>query len=107
MTRLVRFSWIVIGWNVLTILAGALVRATHSGAGCGRSWPACQGQLLPELAGATAIEFAHRLASGGALVMTAVLVVLVLRRRPQGHPARRAVIWAGIAVLVEAMIGGL
>ena len=105
MTRLVRFSWIVIGWNVLTILAGALVRATHSGAGCGRSWPTCQGELLPELRGATVVEFAHRVASGIALLLVAALLVLVWRSFGRDHPARRAVAWGGIAIVGEALIG--
>jgi cytochrome c oxidase assembly protein subunit 15 len=105
MTRLVRFSWIVIGWNVLTILAGALVRATHSGAGCGRSWPACQGELLPELRGATVVEFTHRIASGIALVLVAGLLALVWRSVGRDHPARRAAAWAAIAIVGEALIG--
>ena len=105
MTRLVRFAWFVIGWNVLTILLGALVRATHSGAGCGRSWPTCQGELLPELSGATSIEFTHRVASGFALVLVALLVVIVWRSVGRGHSARRTAVWAGIAVVGEALIG--
>ncbi len=105
MTRLVRFAWFVIGWNVLTILLGALVRATHSGAGCGRSWPTCQGELLPELSGATTIEFTHRIASGIALLLVASLVVTVWRSAGRGHPARRAVVGAGIAIIGEALIG--
>jgi heme A synthase len=107
MDRTERFAWLAVGWSVTTILLGAVVRATHSGAGCGRTWPTCQGQLLPELAGATSIEFTHRMASAVALLVVAVLVGLVHRRRPKAHPARRAVIWAGIAVLAEAMIGAL
>jgi len=107
MDRTDRLASVAVGWSVLTILLGAVVRATHSGSGCGRTWPACQGQVLPELAGATTIEFTHRMASGVALLVVAVLVGLVWRRRPQGHPARRAVIWAGIAVAAEAMIGAL
>jgi cytochrome c oxidase assembly protein subunit 15 len=115
MTRLVRsigggpspsaFSWFVIGWNVLTILLGAVVRATHSGAGCGRSWPTCQGEVLPELSGATAIEFTHRTASGIALLLVASLVVMVWRTTGRDHPARRASVWAGVAIAGEALIG--
>ncbi len=105
MTRLVRLGWFVIGWNVLTILLGALVRATHSGAGCGRSWPTCQGELVPELSGATTIEFTHRVASGIALVVVAVLVAVVWRTLDRGHPARRAAVWAGVAIVGEALIG--
>ena len=105
MTRLARFAWIVIGWNVLTILLGALVRATHSGAGCGRSWPTCQGELVPGLGGATTIEFTHRMASGVALILVASLVVVVWRSVGGPHPARRSAIWAGVAILGEALIG--
>lgn len=105
MTRLVRFAWFVMGWNVLTILLGALVRATHSGAGCGRSWPTCRGELLPELGGATTIEFTHRIASGVALVLVASLLALVWRSVPGHHPARRTVVWASIAIVGEALIG--
>jgi cytochrome c oxidase assembly protein subunit 15 len=105
MTRLARFAWWVIGWNVLTILLGALVRATHSGAGCGRSWPTCQGEMLPELSGATTIEFTHRIASGIALLMVALLMLTVWRSVAPRHPARRAVLWAGFAIVGEALIG--
>jgi heme A synthase len=105
MTRLVRFGWFVIAWNVLTILLGALVRATHSGAGCGRSWPTCQGELVPELSGATTIEFTHRMASGIALILVAALVAVVWRSLDRGHPARRAAVWAGVAIVGEALIG--
>ena len=67
MTRIARFAWFTLVFNVVVILMGALVRSTGSGAGCGRSWPTCQGEVLPELEGATTIEFAHRAASGVAL----------------------------------------
>jgi heme A synthase len=105
MNRLVRFGWIVIGWNVVTIMLGALVRATHSGAGCGRSWPTCRGEVLPELGGATTIEFIHRVASGISLVLVVSLLVIVWRSVDRPHPARRAVAWAGLAVVAEALIG--
>ncbi|MGH8927897.1 MAG: COX15/CtaA family protein [Acidimicrobiia bacterium] len=105
MPRLARFAWFVIAWNVFTILLGAVVRATDSGAGCGRSWPTCQGQLLPALDGAAAVEFTHRTASGVALALVAALVVAVWRSRPLGHPARRSAAWAGLAIVGEALIG--
>jgi protoheme IX farnesyltransferase len=105
MNRLARVAWGVIGWNVLTILLGAVVRATHSGAGCGRTWPTCDGELVPALEGATVIEFTHRVASGVALLLVAMLAFMVLRSKAPGHPARRSVLWAGAAIVGEALIG--
>ncbi len=31
--------------SILSILAGAIVRATGSGDGCGASWPTCNGRV--------------------------------------------------------------
>lgn len=107
MSKLARFSWIVLGWNVVTILGGAVVRATGSGAGCGRSWPTCQGTLIPELRGATAIEFGHRLVSGVALLAVLMLVLRVFRDLPAGALARRGAVLSGVAIVGEALIGAL
>ncbi len=107
MTRLVRFAWFTLGFNVAVILLGALVRSTGSGAGCGRSWPTCQGVIVPELAGETAIEYVHRSASGVALVLVGVLLVWVWRRVPRGEPARTGVVLAAVSIVGEALIGAM
>lgn len=107
MPRLRTFAWTVLGWNILTILGGALVRATGSGAGCGRSWPTCQGTIVPRLEGSTAIEFTHRAVSGLALLGVVGLAVAVFRAIPKGGPARRAVLLAVVAIIGEALIGAL
>jgi heme A synthase len=104
-SRILRFSLVVLAWNVLTILLGAVVRATGSGAGCGAHWPTCHGELVPALEGATAVEYTHRLASGIALALVMVLAVWVFRARPAGNPARLGVVLAGVAVVLEAAIG--
>lgn len=102
-TRLL--AWATLAWNVAVILLGALVRATGSGAGCGRSWPSCQGELVPALEGATAIEFTHRAASGIALLLVAWLVVRVFRANPKGSQIRKSAAWSGVAIVGEALIG--
>jgi len=94
-------------FNVGVILLGALVRSTGSGAGCGRSWPRCQGELLPQLEGATAIEFTHRAASGVALVLVSVLLILVWRQVPKGEPTRIGATLSLVSIVGEALIGAM
>jgi heme A synthase len=89
------------------ILLGALVRATGSGAGCGRSWPTCEGQIVPRMEGATAIEFTHRAASGLALLLVVALAVLVWRATDRGHPARTGAMLSLVAIVGEALIGAM
>jgi heme A synthase len=105
--RLARFAWFVVCFNVVVILLGALVRATGSGAGCGSSWPTCQGALVPELEGATRIEYLHRVFSGLALLVVIVLAVLVWRRVPRGEPARVGAALSVVAIVIEALIGAM
>lgn len=45
--RFATYAWGVTAWNVLTILWGAMVRATGAGAACGSHWPQCTGQVEP------------------------------------------------------------
>ena len=105
MLRLARYTWFVLAFNVVVIVLGALVRATGSGAGCGRSWPTCQGEIIPELEGATAIEFTHRAMSGVALVLVIGLFFMVWRRVPKGEPPRFGAALALVSIVGEALIG--
>lgn len=106
-TGLTRFAWGTLAFNVVVILMGAVVRATGSGAGCGRSWPTCQGEALPDLRGDTAVEFAHRALSGVALILVGVLVVWVFRRVRRPHQVRAAAGLSLLAIVGEALIGAV
>lgn len=101
-----RFAWGVLAYNLVVVAWGAFVRATGSGAGCGRHWPMCNGQVVPRApAVETAIEFTHRLTSGAALLLVIALVVMARRRFAAGHAARRAA-WAALwLMVVEALVG--
>jgi len=101
-----RFAWSVVGFNVAVIAWGAFVRATGSGAGCGRHWPTCKGEVVPRApALETAIEFTHRATSGIALLLVIALVLWTRRALPRGHAARRAAL-AGLGLMVvEALLG--
>ncbi|MGF1667633.1 MAG: heme A synthase [Acidimicrobiia bacterium] len=102
-----RFARVTLGWTVFVVLGGALVRSTGSGAGCGRSWPTCQGSVLPELRGATAIEFGHRAVSGVALILVAALIWRIFRAYGKGEPARRGAFWSGVLIIVESLVGAV
>jgi len=106
MTRLARFAWLVLGWNLVVIAWGAFVRATGSGAGCGAHWPFCNGEVVPRApAVETMIEFTHRATSGIALLLVALLALWVFRDRPRGHRARATVAFALLFILGEAALG--
>ncbi|MFE8703680.1 heme A synthase [Cytobacillus sp. FJAT-54145] len=69
---------------LLILLGGALVTKTESGMGCGRSWPLCNGELIPtNITAELVIELAHRLVSGSVGIM--VLVLSIWSWRKIGH----------------------
>ncbi len=104
--KFARFAWVTLAYTVAVVLWGAIVRATGSGAGCGESWPLCNGQLVfgtPSLA--KAIEFTHRFSTGidGALVLA--MVLWARRAFPKGHPARWGAALTVPFLIIEALIG--
>ncbi len=106
-TRVVsRFAWGVLGYFILVVLWGAVVRATDSGGGCGAHWPLCNGDFFPHHPRfATVIEFTHRSTSGVCAFLTVALGVWTFRRTRPGHRARKAVLWSGFFLVLEALLG--
>ncbi len=103
-----RYAWAVVGYNVLVILWGALVRATGSGAGCGNHWPLCNGQVVPLAPRVdTMIEFTHRCMTGGAAFAVIGLLVWVFRSTRKGQAARGVAVVSGVLLLNEALLGAL
>jgi heme a synthase len=69
---------------IFVLLGGALVTKTGSGMGCGRSWPLCHGQIIPEnITLETIIELAHRVVSGGVGLL--VLILAIWSYKAIGH----------------------
>jgi len=104
--RFTRFAWALVAYNLAVVAWGAFVRASGSGAGCGKHWPTCNGELVPRSPGVeTLVEFTHRATSGIALLLVVALVVWAFRAFPRGHAARRWAV-ASIAFMVaEALVG--
>ncbi|MGA7156598.1 MAG: COX15/CtaA family protein [Acidobacteriaceae bacterium] len=102
------YAAVVVGFMVLVILEGALVRATGSGAGCGNHWPLCNGDFFPHHPRlATIIEYTHRSMTGIVTTLVAILIGWTFVARPRGDRSRRAVVWCGILLITEALLGAL
>lgn len=102
----VRFTWGVLAYNLAVIVWGAFVRATGSGAGCGRHWPLCNGQVVPRAQQLeTLIEFTHRLTSGLAGLLVIAMVVWAMRAFPKGHLARRGAWLSLLMIVIEGALG--
>lgn len=103
-----RFAWFVVGYNVLVIVWGALVRASKSGDGCGSHWPLCNGETVPVAPTVkTVIEFLHRVSTGldGILVVALVVWAFVAFRR--NFAVRLAAAMSLFFILTEGAIGAL
>jgi heme A synthase len=104
--RYAAYAWMVLGYNVLVILWGAVVRATGSGAGCGEHWPLCQGVVIPHAEQiATLIEFSHRATSGIDALLVVGLVWMAFQRFGRGHAVRRYAASSGFFTLTEGLVG--
>ena len=102
-----RFAWFVLGYFILVVLWGAIVRATNSGGGCGANWPLCNGYVNPlhHPRLATIIEFAHRQSTTVATCLMLALAVWTFRVTPKGHQARKAAMWTLFFLATEALLG--
>ncbi|MFV1970086.1 MAG: heme A synthase [Acidimicrobiia bacterium] len=99
-------AWATLGFNVLVILWGTVVRATGSGDGCGASWPKCGQQFVPANPTVeTLIEFTHRASSFLAGLGVAAVFFLAMWVWPKRHLVRKAATVSGIFIVIEALLG--
>ena len=104
--RFALFAWAVLAYNLAVVLWGAYVRATGSGAGCGNHWPLCDGPVAPQTpAGATLIEFTHRVTSGLDVMLVAALVVWAFLAYPKRHIVRLGAVLSAVFLVTEALLG--
>tara|TARA_Y100001970_G_scaffold203429_1_gene247597 strand:+ start:646 stop:1512 length:867 start_codon:yes stop_codon:yes gene_type:complete len=99
------FSGLIV--SILSIIAGAIVRATGSGDGCGSSWPTCNGEIIPKLdSSSELIEFSHRFISGFLLIIT--LIIFIKSFQDNVPILQKRIIWLlTFFVLLEALIGAV
>ncbi len=120
-SRLARFAWGVLAFNLAVIVWGGYVRASGSGAGCGSHWPLCNGEVLPRAPRiATIIELSHRVTSFMALVLVVTLAVRAYRAFPKSALAsadaivaeqalfvRKGAFYSVVFIATEALIGAV
>jgi cytochrome c oxidase assembly protein subunit 15 len=103
-----RFAWVVLGFFILVVLWGAVVRATGSGGGCGSNWPLCNGDFVPHHPRlATIIEFTHRSTSAICTFLLIALGVWTFAVTEKRHRARKAVLWSAFLLVTEAILGAV
>jgi len=88
------------------VYLGAYIRHTGSGGACD-GWPLCNGEIVPELTGSTAVAFAHRAAAFLLMIFIAILVFYV--RKHAGSTSELASISnkALALVFLQVLSGGL
>ncbi len=104
--RFAKYSWFVLGFNILVILWGVFLRASKSGDGCGQHWLTCHGEVVPsapELK--TIIEYSHRITSFLAFVLILTLLIWTFRRFKKASPIRKTAAVSFIFVVTEALVG--
>jgi heme A synthase len=103
-----RQAMLLLGFTLLVVLFGAVVRITGSGAGCGKHWPTCQGEIvhLPRRI-ETLIELSHRVSTGLNAILVFLLTFRATRLFAKGDRVRRAFGVASAMMIVESLIGAV
>ncbi|WP_413291304.1 COX15/CtaA family protein [Bdellovibrio sp. HCB337] len=101
-----RFAQFLLIYTLLVILWGAWVRISHSGDGCGDTWPLCNGKIIPEAEHKkTWVEFSHRLTSGLFGLLVIYLFWIGRKLYEKQEPVRKAILATLIFTITEALLG--
>ncbi len=91
---------------LLILLGGALVTKTDSGMGCGRHWPGCNGQLIPDVITAEVlIEFSHRLVTGTVGILIVALAIWTWKALGHVRETKFLSAMAVFFLVAQALIG--
>ncbi|MCR2806194.1 COX15/CtaA family protein [Paenibacillus soyae] len=88
----------------VVIYLGAFIRHTDSAGGC-EGWPLCNGQVIPEMEGATAAVFIHRVAALILGIAIAGLYVHIRRVSPGGAGLTKPAWWVLVLVVAQVLSG--
>ena len=102
-----RYAWFTLLFNLVVILWGVFLRASHSGDGCGQHWLTCQGEVVPSAPQLkTIIEFTHRITTEIAGLLVVILAIWAFRSYPKRNLVRRAAALSLLFIIIEGLVGG-
>jgi heme A synthase len=84
-----KYAWFALAYNVVVIIWGVFLRASHSGDGCGQHWLTCGGEVVPSAPQMkTVIEFSHRITTtlDGFVVIGLLVWAFLLWYRERSKP---------------------
>ncbi|RPF56122.1 COX15/CtaA family protein [Aquisalibacillus elongatus] len=91
---------------LFVLIGGALVTKTGSGLGCGRSWPLCDGQLIPSnITPELIIELSHRLVTGVAIIIVGILAIVAWRHYQHVKETKFLVIMTILFFIIQSLLG--
>lgn len=91
---------------LFVLIGGALVTKTGSGLGCGRSWPLCEGQLVPKnITPELLIEFSHRLVTGVAIIFVGLLSIIAWRQYQHVRETKFLVVMTIVFFILQSLLG--
>jgi len=106
MTAFAKFAWVTLAFNLVVILWGVFLRASHSGDGCGQHWLTCQGEIVPSAPQLkTVIEYSHRISTAIAGLVVIALVIWAFRAFSRGCWVRKSAFLSFVFIVIEALIG--
>ncbi|WP_010271226.1 COX15/CtaA family protein [Paenibacillus senegalensis] len=106
-SRLLQFGiWLTTVYCLVVVYLGAYIRHTKSWGGCS-GWPLCNGQVIPELSGATGVVFLHRTAALIFFIVLLCLYLIVRRQSELPGEFRQWTGWAFVLVILQVLSGAL
>ncbi len=88
------------------VIVGGIVRESGSGLGC-PDWPLCQGRVIPQLQGATLIEFSHRFTSSIVTVLIFATALIAWRQYRHDKWVLYPAVGAIGLLVVQILLGGI
>ncbi|PKR78499.1 heme A synthase [Halalkalibacillus sediminis] len=91
---------------LFVLIGGALVTKTESGLGCGRSWPLCNGELIPStITAELVIEFSHRVMSGFAIILILILSYIAWKYYRHIEETKFLIFMSLLFIVIQSLLG--